>query len=180
MTSDNSRTISKAAGGPLKWTQPGTFKKWYELRAGEDLVGTLRFRSMFGSFATGESADGCWTMKRSGMWRPRATVRACDSEVDIASFKDNTWSSGGTLTLADGRQLSAVTGFWKSKFKFLDEQRNDLISFNLRGVLHESSEVDIQPRARTMAELPWMVMFGWYLTVQKHEEESIAASAASA
>ena len=41
----------------------------YELRAGDMLAATLRFRSSFGSFATAEDGDGCWTFKRVGFWQ---------------------------------------------------------------------------------------------------------------
>ena len=55
------RSIRDFVGQEIKWTQPNTFKMEYELRAGEELIGTLHFRSTHGSFATAECADGCWT-----------------------------------------------------------------------------------------------------------------------
>ena len=60
-----------AGSDDLTWTQPKALKQAFELRAGEDVVGTLEFRNSFGSFATGESADGRWTFKRQGFFRPR-------------------------------------------------------------------------------------------------------------
>ncbi|HYM81602.1 MAG TPA: hypothetical protein VEY91_09350, partial [Candidatus Limnocylindria bacterium] len=102
------RKIGDVVDRPLKWSQPSALSMQYELRAGDELAATLRFRSMFGSFATGESADGCWTFKRVGFWQTRATIRACDSETEIAAFRNNTWSGGGTLELADGQTIRAT------------------------------------------------------------------------
>ena len=48
----------------LEWVQPGALKMYYELRSDNELIATLGFRSLLGSFATAESADGCWTFKR--------------------------------------------------------------------------------------------------------------------
>jgi len=96
----------------LKWVQPSAWKMQYELRTGDELIATLRFRSSFGSFATAESEDGCWTFKRVGFWRTRATIRGCESETNIAMFKNNTWSGGGALELPDGRKVLATTNFW--------------------------------------------------------------------
>src|SRR5262245_7015447 len=53
------RTIVSASKSTLKWIQPGAVKRSFELRDGEEVLGTLKFRNLFGSFATGESADGC-------------------------------------------------------------------------------------------------------------------------
>jgi hypothetical protein len=52
------RRISAPVEQPLKWMQPSALKMQYELRTGEDVVAALRFRSMWGTFATAESADG--------------------------------------------------------------------------------------------------------------------------
>jgi len=70
------RKIAELIGQQLKWGQPSAFKMQYELQAGDELAATLRFRSSFGSFATGESADGCWTFKRTGFWQTRVTTSA--------------------------------------------------------------------------------------------------------
>lgn len=173
------RKISEVADQPLTWTQPGALKKSFELRLGDEPVATLEFRSIFGSFATGESADGCWTMKRVGFWQTRATVRPCEAEMDIAEFKDKTWSNGGTLTLADGRQFHATSSFWKSRLAIHDEGERELLVIQPRGLIHLSASVEIKAKARKMPELPWMLMLGWYLTVQKNEEDGAAAAAAA-
>ena len=50
----------------LEWVQPRALKMYYELRSDNELIATLGFRSLLGSFATAESAEGCWTFKRTG------------------------------------------------------------------------------------------------------------------
>ncbi len=111
------KNIAELIGRELEWVQPSAWKMQYELRAGEEIVATLRFRSSFGSFATAESADGCWTFKRVGFWQTRVTIRGCGSDMDIAMFKNNTWSGGGTLELPDGRKVLATTNLWQTKFE---------------------------------------------------------------
>jgi hypothetical protein len=101
----------------LEWVQPGALKMYYELRSDNELIATLGFRSLLGSFATAESADGCWTFKRIGFLQTRATIRACGSDAEIATFKNNTWSGGGTLTLADGREFLVTTNVWQTQLE---------------------------------------------------------------
>lgn len=158
--------LAKLAGQELKWVQPHASKMEYELRAGNAVAATLRFRSSFGSFATATSADGTWTFKRVGFSQTKATIRASEAETDLAVFKNNTWSGGGTLELPDGRKYPANTNFWATQFEFTTEMGDTLIRYkNIGGFLHMSSETEILPIARNIPELPWMVMLGWYLTV---------------
>lgn len=56
------KRMADLAGRELRWVK----SDGYELRDGDTVAATLRFRSMWGSLATAESADGCWTFKRVG------------------------------------------------------------------------------------------------------------------
>ena len=173
------RKIIELVDQHIEWVQPRALKMHYELRVSGELVATLRFRSSMGSFATGESADGCWTFKRVGFWQTRVTVRLCGGERDIASFKNNTWSGGGTLELSDGRAFHATTNLWQTKLEFQNESGNALIQFKSGGLLHQSAKVKIQPSSIGTAELPFIMMLGWYLIVMMSADSAIAGSIAA-
>jgi hypothetical protein len=175
------RRIADLSGQRLKWEQPSALKMEYELRTEDgELAATLRFRSSFGSFATAESADGCWTFKRVGFWQTRVTVRPCGSDDDIAIFKNNTWSGGGTLELSSERTFRATTNCWQSKFAFETEAGERLIEFETGGLLHLWATVGIQPSIITMTELPLMVTLGLYLIVMIRIDTTTAAAVGGA
>ena len=172
--------VADLSGQWLKWEQPRALKMEYELHAGDgQVVATLRFRSSFGSFATAESADGCWTFKRVGFWKTRVTVRACGLDQDIAIFRNNTWSGGGTLELSNGDTFQATTNCWQTKFGFETEAGEKLIEFKTSGLLHLTATVRIQPSSVAVAELPLMVMLGFYLVVMMHIDTTTTAAAAA-
>jgi hypothetical protein len=66
------QTIARLIDRELMWVQPSAFKQEFELQVDGELAATLRLKSSFGSFATAESAGGCWTFKRVGFWQTRA------------------------------------------------------------------------------------------------------------
>jgi hypothetical protein len=168
--------IDLQQGRPLKWTQPNTLKMNYELKAGDYVISTLRFRSIFGSLATGENADGCWTFKRVGFFQTRATIRTCGYEAEIAAFKNDTWSGGGTLELQGGRKLLATTNLWQTKMDFQDESGHSLIRFKTEGILQLSNVVTVEPSALRVPETSWLVIFGWYLVVMMQMDSAAAAA----
>lgn len=172
--------IAEVIGRELEWVQLRAWKMEYELRAGDELSATLRFRSSFGSFATAESADGCWTFKRVGFWKPRVTIRGCGTDLDIAIFKNNTWSGGGTLEFPDGRKILASTNFWQTNFEFKTEAGEELVRFKTGGLVRLSAKVEIQPDQAGKPELPWVVMLGWYLVVMMYVDTVTATSAVAA
>lgn len=169
------KRLEQVVGLPVQWMQPSAWREAYELRAGEDVVATLRFRSAFGSFATAETADDCWTFKRVGFWRTRVTVRCCDAEQDLAVFHNNTWDGGGALELADGRRFLASTNTWLTRYEFRDEAGEPLLLFAIGGVFHQSAQVTIQPAAVRLDVLPLLLTLGWYLAVMMHQDGAAAA-----
>ncbi len=173
--------IRDLVGHELKWFQPHMLKMEYELQDGGELAATLRFRSSFGSLATAESADGCWTFKRVGFWATKATIRECGAEQDLAVFRNNTWTSGGTLELPDGLRYPASTNFWATEYAFTTEAGELLVRYRrIGGVLHTSSQVDILPAAADLGELPWLVALGWYLTVMMQMDSAAVVAATGA
>ena len=167
--------IAQFIGPPLQWHRPGLFKPEYELRSDDVLVATLRFRSVWGTFATAQSDDGCWTFKRVGFWQTRVTIRPCDSEEEIATFKNNTWTGGGTLLFPDGRQYLANTNFWQTQYEFKTPTGESLIHYRNHGLFVSSAEVTILPQAQQVPELPWMVMLGWYFSLMMQNDSAAAA-----
>jgi hypothetical protein len=170
------KPITAGVAARLEWTQPGVLHRDFALLADGEQIASLRFRSAFGTLATAESADGCWTFKRAGFWQRRVTVRACGSEADLATFQNNTWNGGGTLHMADGRAFRATTNFWQTRYEFLDEQDEPLVRFNIGGVFHMSAVVEILPAAHGLLEAPLMAMLGWYLAIMMHDDAAAAAT----
>ena len=170
------KQLTRTTRGDLKWIQPSAFKQQFELRANDELAGTLIFRSAFGTFATGESASGCWTFKRVGFCQTRATVRLCGSPTDLAIFKNNTWSGGGTLEFPDGRQLLVETSFWRASMQFKTQSGEPLVRFNTGGMIHLSATIVIEKRAEGLEELPWILMLGWYLIVMMNSDAAASAA----
>jgi hypothetical protein len=164
-------------GEELSWTQPRFLASEYDLSRGGDLIGTLRFRGGWGSLATAQSGDGCWTFKRVGFLQTRVSIRACNSEDDLAVFRNATWKDGGTLELARGGAIQANTNFWHSKYEFVDAGGDVLVAYRTHKGFKLSGEMQIRPEARSLPELPWIVMLGWYLAVMMYRDDSAAVVA---
>jgi len=163
----------------LKWTQPSLLKAEYVLSAGVVVVATLKLRSSFGTLATGASGDGCWTFKRGGFWQTRITIRAGGSDNDLAVFRNDTWSQGGTLEFSHGARLQATTKFWTTQLTFTTEAGEPLLSFDYGGLFRRTAAVAVSPAGRSLAELPILVLFGYYLAVMS-EMDGAAAGAVTA
>ncbi|HXS83878.1 MAG TPA: hypothetical protein VN896_14265 [Methylomirabilota bacterium] len=172
--------LRELVGTELHWIQPHALRREFELRAGEQAAATLAFRSTFGSLATATTDEGSWTFKRVGFWRSHVTVRESGRETDLAVFRNDTWTAGGTLTFADGRAWRANTNFWMTSYQFTNASDQPLVRFTkLGGVIHLSCNVQVEPAGVKLPELPWLMALGLYLIVKMRDDAGGAAAAAA-
>jgi hypothetical protein len=156
--------IAFASSGPLVWTQPKALGREYHLSSADELVGRLRFEKSFGSLATAEVASQHWTFKREGFLHPRVTVRAPNSDVNLAVFRPS-WSGGGVLEFPDGRRIGwRHTSFWRSEWSFVEGEDRQLLLFKQHeGFLKISARLEFDPGAAAAPDLPMLAALGWYL-----------------
>lgn len=179
-------TLSSVAGKPLYWVQPRAFDRRFELRAGEDLaVATLRFKSSFGTLATGEANGQSWTFKRVGFLNPRVTVRWAGAEDDLAIYYPR-WQGDGTLEFADGRVFRWESiNFWGTQWSFFDSSGEPLVTFKpgadkfrLSDLFKTQAFVEISSRGYALAEAPLLALLGWYLMILRNDDTAAVAASA--
>lgn len=172
----------------LEWIQPKALQRYFELRAGEQVLASLEFATSFGSLATASSADGIWTFKRVGFFNPRITIRRAGEDDDLAVYRTGWTGAHGRLELNDGRTFAWHTAnFWATQFYFSDSQGDPLVTF-LSGIDEKKASdwFKIQARVRIdsggerLAELPLLVLLGLYLIILHMEDAAAAAAVAGA
>lgn len=171
------KPLTEVAGQELLWVQPSARKREHELRAGDEVVATLRFQR--GSLANAAAEGAEWTFKREGFWHPRVTARIPGSDADVAVFRPH-WSGGGQLDFANGQTLRfASANFWQSEWVWLQDRDQPVIRFKGRhGLIKANGAVAISPEAERRPEIALLVLLGWYL-ILLYAEDAVAASTAA-
>jgi hypothetical protein len=180
--------ISTAMGLQLYWVQPKTFERRFELRTEDDLFGDVRFEKAFGTLATASSATGRWTFKRVGFLNPRVTIREAGASDDRAVYWPKFWRGDGWLEFVKGSKFHwKSTNFWGSEWGFFNVQEELLFVLKQGGEKHKLSDllktqgvVEIGPQGHGEAELPLLLLLGWYLVVLHQEDAAVVVLAGGA
>ena len=143
----------------------------YELRAGDAVIATLGWETAWGSLATGETAEGRWTLKRAGFLRPRVMVRMAGSKTQAAIVTLH-WDANGDVKLADGHEFRWTRmSFWRSAWAFTDTRGQPLLVFKPKfDMLGSKAEIEVKAQALSLPDLSLLTLLGWYLMVLIHEE----------
>jgi DNA-binding Xre family transcriptional regulator len=174
----------------LKLQQPSARKKEYELRADNELVGTLHWPKVFFSLCIAETADGSWTFNRHGFFNLRVSARVAGSEQDVLIYMPNWTGMNGTMKHRDGREFNLHgANWWGNRFKLVQKpaQGEDVELLDVKinfYFLRGSADVAIHPKLAQTEDASLLAMFSCYLAVMAYEDMAaggtISASAASA
>lgn len=172
--------IRPEAADPLRWVRTTERPEGFELRAGDDVVGHLRWPRHGASLAEAESAAGSWTLKRLGFLHPYVTVWTRTDAHEVAR-----------LDLHARRSLVSLAG---RPFGFLDRAGYAIPAWNLidltgRPLLHlepiaervrlTGGLVHVGPEARVRPDLALLATLAWYPVVRGWAEEELAAGTAA-
>ncbi|NVO18675.1 MAG: hypothetical protein HXX13_03195 [Bacteroidetes bacterium] len=169
------KPLMDCIGKPLFWKQPHLMESLFELKEREEVFGILRFKNGFGSRAFGTTAEGEWSFKRQGFVHTYVTIRKSGEEKNYAIFRNNTWSGGGTLELADGRQYQANSNYWHALFEFKNERNVPLMRFTNIGGFKLHAQLEIFKSSSNLVEAPMLALLGWYLAVMISRDGEMVA-----
>jgi len=170
------KNIRSVVDHELSWSQQSLLKSEYELRFGGELIATLRFPKMIGTIGVAESGDGSWTFERIGFWKSKTVVKASGSSDELGSYTSNTWKAGGVLELPTGKKITVWRSIWKGRFEFRTEEGESLYQIQQLTSFRVSASLRINRRALQIPELPWLVLFGFYLFVMARSDAATQAA----
>jgi hypothetical protein len=171
--------ITSRLPGPVVGKSRGAFKSEYDLRAGDAPLAELVFCGTWRTVATARSADGCWEFHTEGFWRRRTLIQRCESDDVVGEYHAGAWKSGGWLELKSGARFRLKSsGMFHSTTEWRTaDHAPPLITFTNKGFFRGDTRVEMHASASSQAELPLLVLFGYYLVVCAQREAAIAAAA---
>jgi hypothetical protein len=150
--------------GTLEWRQTSVFHRDYQLCSGDRQVAGLTFRSALGSLAEAGLGGERFTFKRTGFLSRVVTARREGGEENLAEFRANWCGNKGELRLQSGDVLGfRATSMWGRSWELSGPAGGALLTFRSRGVMRHGAEVEVDPAARERADLPLLLLLGWYI-----------------
>jgi hypothetical protein len=166
------RKISAVVDHEIMWQQLPGFKSEYELRFGDDLLGTMKLPKMLSSLAVFQSEEGSWTIERVGFTSSKTIVKEERSGTEIATYTARAWKGGGILELSEGRRLELRTNIWKNTFEWVMDDGEAIVHMKGRGFLKYCVDVSMNRSALKFPELPWLVALAFYQMIMMRRDSA--------
>jgi hypothetical protein len=163
-TWDGGRPLRSTLYGDLVWLRPNLFRRELVLEAGSDRVASLTWPRWYSFDVVAESADGRWLIhQRRGWRRSFRVVSDADAGTEVATFHYG-WRGKGTVRFVSGAEYGwKREGFWRARYHWSRDPDKPLLTYRSVIAFRKSFEMTIDPAARSLAELPVLVLLGGYV-----------------
>jgi hypothetical protein len=170
------RPLPPRSEKPCRWV-PEEGRAWL-LRDEEGALAHLEFRSSGGSLAQGTTAEGLWTFKRVGFFRPQLTVRVAGATADLARMEFPV-RGPAILHWADGRQH-----LWRAvrpagvEAGQLDRRFRRMVF--ARSWRSQGGALEGETEWAYLRGDPVLLLFAWYRLVLESEDGAAATAVVTA
>jgi len=164
------KPISDYLGEKLFFDQPSMFKRFYELRANDGVIGSMQQKGFFGMKWDSSIQNKNWEIYKPSIWRSLFEIRQAGYEMPIASFAREGFRSRGTVTFPMGEKLKIVPHLFRGFTEIADERDECLVRIKSKASLREKAEVLVEKRSETLDKYPWIILLAYIITLeQKHQ-----------
>lgn len=162
----------------LKLQQPSARKQLYELRDGNDLVGTLHWPKALSYTCIAESADGAWAFNRQGFFKLSVTAREVDTEQELLVYTPKWTGVDGRMEHRDGREFSLQgTSWWSNRFTLVEKLKAggdvELLDVKIHFRLFRgAADVAVRSHFAQMEDASLLTLFSCYLAAMAVDDMS--------
>jgi len=157
----------------LDWVKPKSFRRTFELRSTEGLVGTLKFVQNDYQLAIAETANGVWLFRETRYVIPRISIWTQNQKY-VAAFEGSR-SGNGSLEFLDGRKYHwNYKDTMQTDWVFFDTAGKEILCFMPsfgRGKVR--GKLQVNPRAVEIQDLSILCLLGWNIVIFFDEQESV-------
>lgn len=166
------KTISDYFGKTLLFIQPSIWKRAFELRDGNEIIGTLTYPKFFSVKADVKIFDTKWEFYEPKWWKNLVEVREPGRENPIASFKPALLKNKETLKLPSGENVIIGSNLLSTTLEILDHYNARLVLLKRKMTLKTTYEIQIEKRSEVLDRNFWVLLFIIYVEINKNRRRS--------
>jgi len=168
------KELSDYLDQPIQLKQVSFFKRFYELKTSQELLGSMQIRGFFGNSAEVTFGDKKWEIYKPSIWKSNWHVRVSGHENSFAHFERKLFRKASFVFLPVGEKVQIVFFPFKAKFEIRTESENCLIRITSKFAWTDSSEILITAKSPIVSKYPWLIMLAKLVAIERKHSSAAA------
>lgn len=166
------KTFSDYFGKRLIFIQPSIWKRSFELKDGDEVIGTLTYPKFFSVKAEANIFETKWEFYEPKWWKNLIEVREAGKSLPIASFKPSVLKKKEKLELPRGEALWLRGNLLRTTLELLDKYESKLILAKRKMNVKTKYEINIEKHSEILDNNPWVLLLIFYIEINRSRRRS--------
>ena len=167
------KLMSEYLGENIFIAQTSVFKRNYEIRVKDEVVGAIQQMGFFGMVWDISIHNKKWEIYKQSIWRSTLYVRETGYEMPIANFTTSRFKSSGTLFLPKGENLKIVPHLFKGFCEIKNEHEECLARIIPKRIsFKDKAEVVLEKRSELLDKYPWILIMAYIVIAEQRRRAS--------
>lgn len=167
------KELSEYLNQPLRLKQVSFFKRYYELKTTEEVIGTMQIRGFFGNSAEVTFGDKKWEIYKPSIWKGGWSVRESGYETPFANLERKFFRKTNEVLLPVGEKVEIVYSPFRSKIEIQTEDGNCLIRIISKFAWTDSAEITITTKSPIVNKYPWLIMLAKLVAIERKQSRGV-------
>jgi len=163
------KNISGLIGETLTIYQPSIWKNFYELKHGDNILGTINQPKIFSRRILFKFDNHEWEIYFPKFWKSEIAIRESGFQLPYATYKRDNFKMNGTLFLPRGERLKFVFKMFKGGYRIENNSGISLVSFKDKFALKSTTEIKIEQPSELLDKYPWAIVLIWYIAYKRKQ-----------
>jgi hypothetical protein len=165
------KTLSDYFGKTLHFIQLSLWKRTFELKDGDQVIGTLTYPKFFSVRAYAKIFDTNWEFYEPHWWRQLVEILEVGKELPVAKYNPPVFKKKGLLELPHGESVFLCSNFFRTH-EIKDKHESRLVLFKTRMSIKMNTEIQIEKRSEILDKHPWVLLLIIYVEINKNRRRS--------
>jgi hypothetical protein len=161
------KSLSDLAGESLIIHQPSVWKSYYELKYGEEVLGTIQAKGFFGRNIIFKMGNNQWEIYQPSLWKSEIAIRQSGYELPYATYRREGFKSRGIVRMYKGEQMRVEYKLFTSGYNIQTMSGEKLVTFKDRVSFREKTILYIEKKSELLDKYPWVIVLAWHIMLQR-------------
>lgn len=161
------KNLSELIGKRLIVVQPSVWKKNYELRNEDEVIGKFSFPKAFSAKLSVEIESGKWEIYQPSFWNSLIAIKEAGKDLPFAKYKRYGFKSYGFLELPKGNRLKISFKVFRAGCEIQTLSGESLVAFKEMAGIKYKAGIFIKKRSELLDKYPWIIMLAWFLAYKR-------------
>jgi hypothetical protein len=163
------KTISESPITTLQIIKPDIIKKYFEIKSGEEIYGSVDLVNNTGTLARLETYQGTYTVKRCGFFKPYITLRKDKHETNetIAFLNLDCYTK---IIIDKVSFYFRLINLWKNQWGWTNEKNQIILRYKptIAGTI--KGDIEVSKDFTYLSQLETITLLGTYFLTQLEDE----------